>query len=125
MSPAKPVLVIEDDPLIGQVIEAALEEAGFSVIWHELGRDGLDAAAALQPSVVLLDLMLPDLDGQEVLRELKLGPATSDIPVIVVSAVSATLTVEERQMIRAVVPKPFAIDVLVVAVRDAGTWAAG
>lgn len=125
MASRKPVLVIEDDPLIGQVIEAALEEAGFSVVWRELGRDGLDAAAALSPSVVLLDLMLPDLDGQDVLRSLKDRSITRDIPVIVVSAVTSTLTLEERQMIRAVVPKPFAIDVLIEAVRDAQGQTAG
>jgi two-component system response regulator RpaA len=116
-----PVLVVEDDPLIGQVIEATLEEAGYRVVWHELGRDAIDAAIRLQPCAVLLDLMLPDLEGQEVLRTLRRDPRTAQIPVVVVSAVSSTLTDEERALVAAVLPKPVAIDRLVETVRAVQT----
>ena len=111
------ILVVEDDPLIGQVIEVTLEEAGYEVVWHELGRGAVDAAATLQPCAVLLDLMLPDMDGQDVLRFLRGDPRTRHIPVVVVSAVSATLTPDERALVQGVLPKPFTIDSLVATVR--------
>ena len=113
-----PILVVEDDPLIGQVIEVTLEEAGYEVVWHELGREAVDAAAHLQPCAVLLDLMLPDMDGQDVLRVLRADPRTEAIPVVVVSAVSGTLTADERELVQAVLPKPFTIDSLVATVRS-------
>jgi DNA-binding response OmpR family regulator len=117
MDEPRPILVVEDDPLIGQVIEVTLEEAGYAVVWHELGREALDAAARLQPCAVVLDLMLPDIDGQEVLRVLRRDPRTEAIPIVVVSAVASTLTEDERLLVQAVLPKPFAIDRLVEAVR--------
>ena len=113
-----PILVVEDDPLIGQVIEVTLEEAGYVVVWHERGRQAVDAAAELQPCAVLLDLMLPDIDGQEVLRFLRRDPRTRAIPVVVVSAVASTLTDDERGLVQAVLPKPFAIDRLIETVRS-------
>jgi DNA-binding response OmpR family regulator len=111
-----PILVVEDDPLIGQVIEVTLEEAGYAVVWRELGREAVDAAARLQPCAVILDLMLPDIDGQEVLRILRLDPRTAAIPIVIVSAVASTLTEDERGLVQAILPKPFAIDRLVETV---------
>ena len=118
MDEARPILVVEDDPLIGQVIEVTLEEAGYAVVWHELGRAAVDAAVRLQPCAVVLDLMLPDMDGQEVLRFLRRDPRTATIPIVVVSAVASTLTDDERGLVQAVLPKPFAIDRLVETVRS-------
>src|SRR5439155_1300774 len=83
-------------------LEVTLEEAGYEVIWYELGRDAVDAAARLQPCAVLLDLMLPDIDGQDVLRFLRRDPRTEGIPVVVVSAVSANLTADERAQVQAI-----------------------
>jgi DNA-binding response OmpR family regulator len=119
MAGARPILVVEDDTLIGQVIQATLEDAGYEVVWHELGRDALAAALTLKPACVLLDLMLPDMDGQEVLRGLKANPETDQIPVIVVSAVSSSLKPDELALVQSVVPKPFTIDTLIEAVRAA------
>ena len=111
------ILVVEDDPLIGQVIEVTLEEAGYEVVWQEVGQGAVDAAARLQPCAVLLDLMLPDMDGQDVLRFLRGDPRTEGIPIVVVSAVSSNLTEHERGLVQAVLPKPFTIDRLVETVR--------
>jgi two-component system response regulator QseB len=78
------VLLIEDDAMIAQGLQTALRQGGFAVDWT---RDGKSAAAALQTTafdVVLLDLGLPDRDGIDVLRELRLrGDAT---PVIILTA---------------------------------------
>jgi CheY-like chemotaxis protein len=104
------VLVIEDGPYIGEMVRTALEDEGYRVRLYTTGRAGLAAARRDQPQVIVLDLMLPDLDGQEVLHALKDEDATRDIPVIVMSAVAASLRPEERRDVEAVIRKPFELD---------------
>ena len=77
------VLLVEDDPGIAASTIAGLESAGFEVQHVRDGRSGLAMVAAAKPDVVLLDLGLPDLDGQDVAREIRRG---SDVPIVVVSA---------------------------------------
>ena len=69
---------------------SALASAHFSRLGHEMhladnGRDGLALAAAVKPDVILLDIMMPEVNGIEVLRELQSGDDTSGIPVVIVS----------------------------------------
>ena len=113
------VLVVEDGPYIGAMVKAALEDDGYRVHLEAAGRAGLDAARAQRPAALVLDLMLPDLDGQEVLRALKDDPETTTIPVIVMSAVAGALKPEERLLVDAVVRKPFELDELLNAVQRA------
>jgi DNA-binding response OmpR family regulator len=77
------VLLVEDDPGIAASTIAGLESAGIEVQHVRDGRSGLAAVAAAKPDVVLLDLGLPDLDGQDVAREIR---RSSDVPIVVVSA---------------------------------------
>ena len=81
------VLAIEDDPSAGELLRVYLEEAGFAVAIAPDGRTGIDQAVARRPAAIILDILLPDLDGWEVLQRLKKAEATRDIPVIVVSVV--------------------------------------
>jgi two-component system response regulator MtrA len=77
------VLLVEDDPRIGQVLSLALQDAGHAVQLATTGEQALRSAAQAPPDVVLLDLMLPDLDGLEVCRRLRAG---HDVPIIMVTA---------------------------------------
>jgi DNA-binding response OmpR family regulator len=113
------VLIVEDGPYIGAMVKAALEDEGYRVQLEAGGQAGIAAARARQPAVLILDLMLPDLDGQDVLRALKTDEATSMIPVIVMSAVASVLKPEERLLVDAVVRKPFELDDLLTAVERA------
>ena len=113
------VLVVEDGPYIGAMVRTALEDEGYRVHLETAGRAGIAAARAQRPSAVVLDLMLPDLDGQDVLRALKEDPATASIPVVVMSAVAGMLKPEERLLVEAVVRKPFELDDLLSAVQRA------
>jgi CheY-like chemotaxis protein len=113
------VLVVEDGPYIGAMVRTALEDEGYRVQLHTTGRAGLAAARRDGPRAIILDLMLPDLDGQEVLRALKEDPATRAIPVIVMSAVAASLRADERRDVAAVVRKPFELDDLFRALAHA------
>ena len=77
------VLLVEDDATVAEVIIAYLERDGYRVRWEDDGAEGLAAARADWPDLVVLDLMLPSLDGLEVCRRLR---ATAPVPVIMVTA---------------------------------------
>lgn len=85
-----PILVIEDDRKIGRVVKAYLEGAGYRVLLFEKGRDAIDHVMKEPPQLVILDLMLPDMSGEEVFQELK---GLGDFPVIMLTAKSSE---EER-----------------------------
>jgi signal transduction histidine kinase/DNA-binding response OmpR family regulator len=81
------VLAIEDDPSAGELLRVYLEEAGFATAIAPDGRTGIEWATSRRPAAIILDILLPDLDGWDVLQRLKKAEATRDIPVIVVSVV--------------------------------------
>ncbi len=81
------VLVIEDDPAARELLRLHLEGAGYAVLATASGLQGLAWVAETRPDAVLLDILLPDIDGWEILQRLKADPATRAIPVMVVSVV--------------------------------------
>ncbi len=83
---AKKVVVIEDDPDILELIEFNLRREGFQVATAKGGRQGLSVVGREKPDIVLLDLLLPGLDGLDVCRRLRAVESTRDIPVIMVTA---------------------------------------
>lgn len=82
------MLLAEDDPDIRLVTRLALKKAGYRVTATENGRQLLERIAQERPDVVLLDWMMPELDGAETCRRLKADPATRDIPVVFMTAKS-------------------------------------
>lgn len=83
-SPGRPeLLLIEDDEAFGEVLQSALEAADFAVTWSQDGLHGLDLAGSHAWGAVILDLMIPTLEGAEVLRRLR---RASDVPVLVLTA---------------------------------------
>jgi len=83
----KTVLVIDDDRDIREVAKTSLElVGGFMVILADSGKSGVDLAQQARPDAIILDLMMPDLDGQQTLAQLKLLPETASIPVIMLTA---------------------------------------
>jgi DNA-binding response OmpR family regulator len=83
--PAKRILLAEDDRFLRRAEEAALKRAGFVVLAAADGEEALRMAIAEKPDLVLLDLIMPKLQGFEVLKALKADPATAAIPVVVLS----------------------------------------
>jgi len=77
------VLVIEDDPKIVNLLGLYLKREGFNVASAADGREALDAATRIRPSLIILDLMLPHMDGVEVCRRLR---AASDVPILMLTA---------------------------------------
>ncbi|MCW2615298.1 MAG: DNA-binding response regulator [Frankiales bacterium] len=84
MSPVR-VLVVEDDPSVRGLLQTLLSADGYEVATASDGLAGLVKATSQPPSLVLLDLMMPDLGGVRVLEEMRDDPELADIPVIVVT----------------------------------------
>ncbi|CAD2267048.1 KDP operon transcriptional regulatory protein KdpE [Stutzerimonas stutzeri] len=110
------VLIIDDEPQIRKFLRISLASQGYRVLESTDGRDGLARAALEQPDLVVLDLGLPDMDGQEVLGELR---SWTRVPVIVLSVRSS-----EAEKVRALdagandyVTKPFGIQEFLARVR--------
>ena len=82
------MLLAEDDPDIRLVARLALKKAGCRVTVTQNGRELLERIAEEKPDVVLLDWMMPEMDGAETCRRLKQDPATCDIPVVFMTAKS-------------------------------------
>jgi len=85
---AHTVLVIEDEIHILELLRYNLEAAGYKVITSENGKEGLDKAFEGKPDLVILDLMLPDVDGLEICKILKKNDETKNIPIIMLTAKS-------------------------------------
>jgi len=82
----KQILCIEDEPEMIDLIRLILERRGFNVQGAAGGMEGIKKVRELLPDLVLLDLMMPDMDGWEVYQQMKADEATRGIPVIVVTA---------------------------------------
>jgi signal transduction histidine kinase/CheY-like chemotaxis protein len=81
------VLVVEDDAAAAELLQLQLRQAGYCTALAADGESGLQAAQQLAPAAILLDILLPGLDGWEVLRRLRATPLTSGIPVMVITIV--------------------------------------
>lgn len=88
-SEKKKILYIEDEPFFASTISGQLVEAGYEVESAVDGETGLEMVKSMHPDLVLLDITLPKMDGKEVLRRLKDDDTTKDIPVIILSNLSA------------------------------------
>ena len=86
MGNPRQVVCIEDEPEMIDLVKLILTRKGFQVTGAMGGREGLDVIARIIPDIVLLDLMMPDMDGWEVYQKMKADEATKHIPVIVVTA---------------------------------------
>ena len=85
--PKKRILIVDDEDDIREVAQVSLELVGqYEVMTAASGRDGVQRARREQPDAILLDVMMPELDGPGTLAELRADPATRDIPVVFLTA---------------------------------------
>ena len=98
---AKRILLAEDDRLLRRAAEARLRQQGFEVLTATDGEEALRVARAERPDLVLLDVVLPRLQGFDVLEALKRDAVTSRIPVIVLSNLSQMRDVEQAMALGA------------------------
>lgn len=90
------VVVIDDDPAELDLIDAVLGPRGYDVVRATTGNEGIDLVRSRHPSVVLLDLLMPGLDGFDVVERLRCDPATVDVPILVLTAKDITPGDRER-----------------------------
>lgn len=84
--PGATVLVVDDDPVIQRLLSVNFEMEGYSVLIAGSGAEGIARARGSHPDIVVLDVMMPGMDGLEVATTLKADPATAGIPVLLLSA---------------------------------------
>jgi len=81
--------VVDDEPDLLELIDTNLRAAGFNVVSVANGREALEQARAIKPQLIVLDIMLPELDGLEVCKTLRRDPATRAVPIIILTARAA------------------------------------
>ena len=84
--PDAKVLLVDDDPVILKLLQGNFEMEGYTVMTASDGVEGLEKARAERPDIVLLDIMMPRMDGLQVTKELKGSDDTTEIPIILLSA---------------------------------------
>lgn len=108
------IMVVDDEFLLRAMLKDALEEAGYTVVLAENGCTALARAKADPPDCILLDIMMPDLDGYETCAALKANPELAAIPVILTSATTDLRVIDRAEQVGAatVLPKPVPIEQL-------------
>jgi CheY-like chemotaxis protein len=129
----KRILVVDDDDGIRDIIQFALEAiAGWQVTTVNSGYSAFDKAILIQPDAILLDMMMPDIDGLTVLRHFRDNPITQHIPTILLTAKAKSLdlnreNISDRQDIAnlgisGIILKPFKAQTLVEQIRALLNW---
>ena len=114
------VLVVDDDPAIRGLVADALRGEGYVVDLAAHGREALDAMRANRPATVILDLMMPVMDGFSFLEACHKEHLCADVPIVVISAVQDLLRRVHEMPVNACIAKPFDLDDLV---RTVGQYA--
>ena len=120
MSKQKTILVVEDEKDLVDLLKIRLESLGYKVIYALDGQEGLDVLKSQKPDLVILDIMMPKLDGISVLLKLKANKQTKDIPVLILSVIGEE---EEKSIAKklgavAYVNKPFSNEVLISKIKS-------
>ncbi|MCU0551033.1 MAG: response regulator [Leptolyngbya sp. Prado105] len=121
----KRILVVDNEEYIQEVTKICLETvAGWDVLTASSGAEGIQKAELEQPDAILLDVMMPDMDGITTLRRLQTNPATQHIPVMFFTAKAQLNDYQyyEKLGIKAAIAKPFEPMILAKQVAQALSW---
>ena len=116
--PSPHILLVDDEPTVSELAAFHLERAGYAVTEAATGEEALARAAEIRPDLILLDLVLPDLSGWQVLERLRREPATESTPVILLSASVKEAEKAADSKVFAFVAKPFEPKELPVVVAE-------
>ncbi len=113
------IVVVDDDRDIRMILRANLEDEGYEVMEAEGGREALDVIRANQPDLVVLDIMMPEVDGYDVLQELRSNPEYAELPVVLLTARRQEADVWEGWSAGAdyYITKPFKMNELIQFIR--------
>ena len=114
------ILVVDDEPDLIEIVRFRLEKEGYKVLSAGDGRAGLAAAIEKSPDLVVLDVMMPGLDGFEVLFQMKNNPKTKDTPVVMLTAKTDMSSISKGwgMDVDNYVTKPFNVDELAKTVKN-------
>ena len=102
------VLVVDDDPVIQKLLQVNFEMEGYAVITASDGLEGLEMARQERPDAIVLDVMMPKMDGLEVARTLKADESTRSIPILLLSAKAQAADVQAgKDVADDYITKPF------------------
>jgi DNA-binding response OmpR family regulator len=107
------VLIVDDDPAIRGLVADALRSEGYAVDMAAHGAEALEAMRARRPATVLLDLMMPVMDGFTFIEHCQREQLCADVPIVVISAVQDALNRVAELPVHATLAKPFDLDELV------------
>lgn len=112
------ILIIEDDRYITEYLEVVLSDRSYKIIQCDKGKKGYELSLKEQPDLVLLDLMLPDINGHEVIVNLKADTRTMSIPIIIISALSQKEIIQKcyNQGVVDYIVKPFDLQELLIKI---------
>ena len=113
----KTILVVDDEIANAEVLSLILEEEGYRVFCAANGRHGLDRVAEVQPHLVVIDFMMPLMNGAEIGRTLRHGAATRDIRIVMNSSLPEAAVREHFNGYDAYLQKPYNIDVALDIIR--------
>ncbi|MCS6861833.1 MAG: response regulator [Abditibacteriales bacterium] len=115
----KRILVIDDDPAIVRAITINLQSVGYEALVAHDGADGLRKIVTGEPDLIILDIMMPEIDGFEVLKMLRDNPTTRHIPVIMLTAFPTDENVARSYGLDTdcFIPKPFEPEVLLLVIQ--------
>ena len=119
------VLIVDDEPDLREITRLALERvAGWTVTVASSGPEALERAAADQPEAILLDVMMPGMDGPETARRLAADPLTADIPILLLTAkaLSSELAALAAAPVAGILRKPFDPMRLAIQIEEALGW---
>jgi CheY-like chemotaxis protein len=89
------VLIVDDEPHMLRVTELSLRKGGFDLLTARNGREAVECALREHPALIVMDVLMPEVDGLTALRQLKQNPETTSIPVIMLTARSHVMTRQE------------------------------
>lgn len=114
------ILVVDDDPEISSLVEYTLESLGHTVKVCDNGREVLDTLRSFKPDMMVLDVMLPGIDGYSLASQISEDPELGKMPIVVLSALEPSRTMFQRfSQVAAFLTKPFNTDDLMEAVKSA------
>jgi len=98
----KTILLVEDEPLLANLLRQRLEKEGFKVLHASDGEEGLRVLKSTQPDLILLDIILPKLSGFEVMERMKSDPGFGKSPIVIISNLGQESDVEKGRVLGAI-----------------------
>ncbi len=98
----KTILLVEDEPLLANLLRQQLEKEGFTVLWNRDGEEAMKTLREQRPDLILLDLILPKISGFELMETMKADPQMEHAPVIIISNLGQDTDVARGQSLGAV-----------------------